>query len=94
MTLREVIESHLSENPTVKNRHLAMRLNCSEAYISTIKNGRRSNGKGFKRVYFGNMKKIRAAYLWGQDWGVPEISMEIGVPVNMIIVFLQQEGLT
>lgn len=94
MTFHEQIKQEMALNPKMRGRDLAKKLGCSETYVSIVRNGRRDGRGPVKRAYFGNMKKIRAAYLWGQDWGVPEISEEIYVPVDMIIVFLQKEGLT
>jgi hypothetical protein len=93
MMLRELISQEVLANPGIKSRKLATKVGCSESYVSVVLNGRRGNGRGHKRSYFGWAKKIRAAYLWGQDIGAVEISKEIHVPLDMVITFLYKEGL-
>ncbi len=91
--LKDLITQEVRANPGIRNREVATKLGCHEAYVSVVLNGRRQNGRGHKRSYFGWAKKIRAAYLWGQDWGAVEISKEIHVPLDMVISFLYKEKL-
>ena len=67
---------------------VAKRIGCSKGYVSLV----RSTEGGFRRRFL-TKHKIQAAYLWGADHCVTEISQKLSIGELQIIRFLTKEGL-
>jgi len=93
MSIREMIQAELEVNPEVKGRELADKFKCAESYVSNIRNGK--HRKLYRRgSYLSKTKKEWIRDLWNRDVCATGISRATNVPLNLIIKFLQTEGLT
>ena len=85
-----MVERILAELKTGLPRgQIAKNLGCSKGYVTLVYKTKDTGGKIKK---FTARDRIQAAYLWGADHCVTEISQKLGVGKLRIIRFLQSEG--